>query len=186
MQKQQEAPALLLSAVLLITVLAPGVATASETQRPSSLARSKCAVALPADERIDCYTLTVPENRSKSSTNTIRLPIVVFRSRSRQPRPDPIVFTAGGPGQAPSELFLQERVSGCSTIETSSSTSSVVRNTLSPASIAPRLTRNTKAPSRQASVEMTRSSRRRGLALRGLLRPASIYPVTTMRKARKT
>ncbi len=34
----------------------------------------------------------------RSGSNLIRLPIIVFRSRSASPRPDPVLFTAGGPG----------------------------------------------------------------------------------------
>ena len=74
------------------------IASAAAAPAVPALERSACAVSLPSDERIDCYLLTVPENRMRSGSNLIRLPIIVFRSRSASPRPDPVLFTAGGPG----------------------------------------------------------------------------------------
>jgi pimeloyl-ACP methyl ester carboxylesterase len=43
--------------------------------------------------------LVVPERRFPAKTGrTIRLPFIVMKSRSASPRPDPVLFTAGGPG----------------------------------------------------------------------------------------
>lgn len=80
---------LLLSTVAGRVVSAPAVST---------LDRAACAIQLPSDERIDCFLLNVPENRARDGSNTIRLPVIIFRSRSSAPQPDPVVFTAGGPG----------------------------------------------------------------------------------------
>lgn len=43
--------------------------------------------------------LIVPENRSsKLNMRSIRLPFVIIKSRSESPQPDPIIYSAGGPG----------------------------------------------------------------------------------------
>lgn len=47
-----------------------------------------------------CGFLLVPENRSISNSRTIRLQVAILRSRSKPALPDPIVFMAGGPGEA--------------------------------------------------------------------------------------
>ncbi|UQX03722.1 alpha/beta hydrolase [Streptomyces sp. RerS4] len=45
-----------------------------------------------------CGTLTVPENRAKPSGKTIRLGVAIVSAKSATPKPDPIVWLAGGPG----------------------------------------------------------------------------------------
>jgi pimeloyl-ACP methyl ester carboxylesterase len=65
---------------------------------PPTLARSECAVAIPAGVTADCFTLSVPENRQKASSHTIRLPIVILRSANPAKKSDPVLFTVGGPG----------------------------------------------------------------------------------------
>ena len=42
--------------------------------------------------------LEVLENREKPNGNKIQLPVYIFRSRSKNPKPDPILYTVGGPG----------------------------------------------------------------------------------------
>jgi pimeloyl-ACP methyl ester carboxylesterase len=64
----------------------------------STLDRTACAIRLPSDERIDCYLLNVPQNRARGDSKIVQLPVIVFRSRNSEPKPDPVVFTAGGPG----------------------------------------------------------------------------------------
>ncbi|MFE2284524.1 alpha/beta fold hydrolase [Streptomyces sp. NPDC059443] len=45
-----------------------------------------------------CGTLTVPENRAKPSSRTISLGVAIVPALASTPRPDPIVWLAGGPG----------------------------------------------------------------------------------------
>ncbi|WP_420717123.1 alpha/beta fold hydrolase [Streptomyces sp. H27-G5] len=45
-----------------------------------------------------CGTLTVPENRAKPSSKTIKLGVAIVPAAARTPKPDPIVWLAGGPG----------------------------------------------------------------------------------------
>ena len=42
--------------------------------------------------------LEVLENRDKPNGNKIKLPVYIFKSRSKNPKPDPILYTVGGPG----------------------------------------------------------------------------------------
>ncbi len=61
--------------------------------------KSDCAVPIPKDENVTCGYLTVLEDRKNTrSQKTIRLPIIVMKSSSPNPEPDPILYTAGGPG----------------------------------------------------------------------------------------
>ena len=62
--------------------------------------RVPCPAEVAADERIDCGALFVPENRDKPGSRAIRLPVMIFRSRSATPAPDPLVFITGGPGNS--------------------------------------------------------------------------------------
>ncbi|MER5727199.1 alpha/beta fold hydrolase [Streptomyces sp. NPDC002138] len=45
-----------------------------------------------------CGTLTVPENRAKPSSKTIRLGVAIVAAASATPKSDPVVWLAGGPG----------------------------------------------------------------------------------------
>ncbi|MCF3179470.1 alpha/beta fold hydrolase [Streptomyces polychromogenes] len=45
-----------------------------------------------------CGTLTVPENRSDPASRWIRLGVAIVPALAAKPRPDPIVWLAGGPG----------------------------------------------------------------------------------------
>ncbi|CAM4438462.1 Tripeptidyl aminopeptidase precursor [Mycobacterium basiliense] len=47
-----------------------------------------------------CGYLTVPENRLKPNSRTIRILVARVTAASDNPKPDPIVFLAGGPGGA--------------------------------------------------------------------------------------
>jgi pimeloyl-ACP methyl ester carboxylesterase len=83
------------ASLLLLTLLidAPRPAPAAPRFAPAP-----CPIEVAPDERIDCGVLLVPENRGKPGSRTIRLPVVIFRSRSAHPAPDPLLFLAGGPG----------------------------------------------------------------------------------------
>ncbi|MDD8025264.1 MAG: alpha/beta fold hydrolase [Acidobacteriota bacterium] len=76
---------------------------AAERQAPPAVPRIEWAP-LPApfaELRPDTKTgyLIVPERRdAPRSGRNIRLPFLILKSRSSSPRPDPVFFTAGGPG----------------------------------------------------------------------------------------
>lgn len=54
---------------------------------------------LPPDA--ECGYLTVPENRAAPHGRTIRLLVATLKTTSPNPKPDPVVYLAGGPGGTP-------------------------------------------------------------------------------------
>lgn len=54
----------------------------------------------PIEELKDarCGTLTVPENRTGSDSRTITLGVAIVPAEAATPKPDPVVWLAGGPG----------------------------------------------------------------------------------------
>ncbi|MFT3696939.1 MAG: alpha/beta fold hydrolase [Kofleriaceae bacterium] len=74
-------------AIVLVVML--GVAHAS------TLKKTACPVKTVGN--VECYTLTVPENRAKPNSRTIGIPIVVMKARAAKPA-EPIVLFTGGPG----------------------------------------------------------------------------------------
>ena len=91
---------IVLSFVALSLHLAPpGIALAHQTGLPR-FESAACPVEVAAGERIDCGALFVPENRRRTGSRLIRLPVMIFRSRSSSPAPDPILFLTGGPGNS--------------------------------------------------------------------------------------
>ncbi len=52
-------------------------------------------------ERLMCGYLRVPENRNRASSDLLKLPVAVIRTTSQNPKPDPVIFLAGGPGASP-------------------------------------------------------------------------------------
>jgi pimeloyl-ACP methyl ester carboxylesterase len=57
-----------------------------------------CPITVPDGIDAECGALLVPEDYERSDGETLRLPYVILRSRSADPEPDPVIFTAGGPG----------------------------------------------------------------------------------------
>ena len=49
-------------------------------------------------EQVRCGYVTVPENRSVPDGRRLRLAVAILKSLSSTPRPDPVVYLAGGPG----------------------------------------------------------------------------------------
>ena len=88
----------------MFLILAILLSSSSAAETPSNTVprfeRGACVVEVAADERIECGMLVVPENREKTDSRAIRLPVMIFRSRSATPAPDPIVFITGGPGNS--------------------------------------------------------------------------------------
>jgi pimeloyl-ACP methyl ester carboxylesterase len=89
--------------------LALALATTAVAAAPSSrLALSPCQLSAPVSgERVEarCGTLEVPEDRRRPEGRRIALRVAVVRSRARSPAPDAVIFLAGGPGQAATEVF---------------------------------------------------------------------------------
>jgi pimeloyl-ACP methyl ester carboxylesterase len=64
------------------------------------LERDRCAFRPPRGERLECYTLIVPENRDRPQGADVRLKVAVLKAR-RVLAKDPVVYLAGGPGDSP-------------------------------------------------------------------------------------
>src|SRR5437763_6824757 len=86
---------------LLFLFLILGVGPAVRSRQQAVVPRfddAACPVDVPKGENVRCGYLTVRENRSSKSTRTIRLPIIILKSDSPDPKPDPVLRTLGGPG----------------------------------------------------------------------------------------
>lgn len=75
----------------------------SQTSQPETAAVPRfetgdCVVPIPKSVTAVCGKLVVRESRKRAGSNVIRLPVVIIKSTSPKPAPDPIVYTAGGPG----------------------------------------------------------------------------------------
>jgi pimeloyl-ACP methyl ester carboxylesterase len=82
---------------VLLPVVWPGAALAQETA--ADLPRFE-RVVCPSDldTASECGFLVVPEDRSDPKRPAIRLAVVILKSRSATPAPDPIIYLEGGPG----------------------------------------------------------------------------------------
>jgi pimeloyl-ACP methyl ester carboxylesterase len=99
-------PALL--AVLLLAALSfacgGGSSADGPTPAPSftpgagTYEKGDCPFAVPLGEHAECGKLTVPEHRSDLNSPKIVLPVAVFKSHSKEPLADPIIYLEGGPG----------------------------------------------------------------------------------------
>ena len=78
-----------------------------ELQRPEGSAASYASAPCPnpiygagldLGPEFTCGYLTVPENRTKSDSRTIRLAVATRKATAPSPKPDPILFLTGGPG----------------------------------------------------------------------------------------
>ncbi|MEY2461347.1 MAG: hypothetical protein QOG30_3177 [Acidimicrobiaceae bacterium] len=109
-------------ALVAITACSAGSSTSTPTTttttRPNYtpvFAKGACSDEVPADARVECGTLTVPEDRSKPTGRQVVLPVAIVRTADPNPAPDPVLYLSGGPGEAalPSaERFLTKGQTG--------------------------------------------------------------------------
>lgn len=90
---------LLLSGCLSIqpVTAAPPPAATAPAAVPYFL-RTACLYRIPPGANVTCGYLVVPEDRSQAAGKTIRLHVLIFKSSSVAPQPDPIILLNGGPG----------------------------------------------------------------------------------------
>ena len=97
----------------LVAVLLAACSSSSKSAEPSADATTtttakaiayapkleprECGQPLPADVKVTCSYLVVPEDRTKSG-NEVRLAVTVLHSKAANPLPDPVVYLHGGPG----------------------------------------------------------------------------------------
>ena len=65
---------------------------------PNTFQYSDCRFIVPYRADVDCGYLSVPEDRSISGGPLISIHVAIFKSKSPDPAPDPIVYLEGGPG----------------------------------------------------------------------------------------
>lgn len=96
-------------ACALSAVTAAGLLVACSHEQPSKVSYTTAPCPQPnfpgvpqADlgANYSCGYLTVPENRDDPKSRTIRILVARVKAASNAPKPDPIVFLAGGPGGA--------------------------------------------------------------------------------------
>ncbi len=87
-------------ALVAVATLLGGVASApAEPEfRFETAACPEMPGPIPELKTARCGQLTVPENRSKPDGRTITLSVAIIPAASANPKPDPIVWLAGGPG----------------------------------------------------------------------------------------
>ena len=76
------------------------LAAAAAAGAAPRLERDRCAFKPPRGDRLECYILIVPENRARPEDRQVRLKVAVLKARRALGR-DPVIYLAGGPGDAP-------------------------------------------------------------------------------------
>jgi pimeloyl-ACP methyl ester carboxylesterase len=94
----ESAGGLVFAAFLVLLISPQGGARAEAGLAPPYFEPGACP--FPATGGAECGTLTVLENRDSPDGRRVRLPVVIFRSYSENPEPDPVVFFDGGPGNS--------------------------------------------------------------------------------------
>jgi pimeloyl-ACP methyl ester carboxylesterase len=100
-------PAFSLMCVLAVTIAATPTCARSRQDSPLSRLRPCTSAEAPTDAY--CGKLAVYENRDARTGRRITLNIVVLPSLADDPKPDPLFFLAGGPGQAAAKFAREVR-----------------------------------------------------------------------------
>lgn len=69
-----------------------------EPFQPSFKETRKTTHKIQKNQKYKFGYLEVLENRNDVNSKTIKLPVYIFKSRSENPKPDPVIYTVGGPG----------------------------------------------------------------------------------------
>jgi hypothetical protein len=87
------------AALILLSAVCRGDST--ESRKPSYVSApcpNPIYTGIVLGPEFTCGYLTVPENRTRSDSRTIRLAVATRKAAAPNPKPDPIVFLSGGPG----------------------------------------------------------------------------------------
>ena len=76
------------------------IPTPSPTEEPyiPTFVPTRCLFDVPEGATVECGFVDVPEDRNGDPSDTVRLPVAVYRSTSDSPAPDPVIYLQGGPG----------------------------------------------------------------------------------------
>lgn len=104
---------ILLSILFSLSALAATGDSSQTALRVPRFEDSKCVVKVPESEKesIRCGYLVVRENRARKNSRTLKLPIIILKSSSRNPAPDPVLRTLGGPGASSLRMINGRRFS---------------------------------------------------------------------------
>lgn len=87
-----------LIAILILFVFSNGFGQKTTAFQPNFKKSKNTTHKIKSGQKYTFGYLEVLENRNNPNGNTIKLPIYIFKSRSKTPKPDPIIYTVGGPG----------------------------------------------------------------------------------------
>ena len=103
--KRRFSAALFSAAFLLLAAAFPALADPLPVPRFES---ADCPFEVPRDVSVRFGRLVVPENRSAApGGRTVSIAVLVLKSRSGTPAPDPVLYLEGGPG-APSVAYWED------------------------------------------------------------------------------
>jgi len=86
---------------LAIVLLAlAGTVLAGTALATPRLERERCVFKPPRGDRVECFVLTVPENREQPEGREVRLKAAVLKAK-RTASAEPMFYLSGGPGDAP-------------------------------------------------------------------------------------
>jgi pimeloyl-ACP methyl ester carboxylesterase len=85
---------------LACLLLLLGIGSAFAAPPLPRLERERCVFRPPRGDKIECYTLVVAENRANPKGTEIRLKVARLKAK-RPIAADPVLYLAGGPGDAP-------------------------------------------------------------------------------------
>ncbi|HEY3826660.1 MAG TPA: alpha/beta hydrolase [Bryobacteraceae bacterium] len=82
---------------LLLLLLLPAVSGAQQDNVPR-IESSDCIYQADSAHKTRCGYLVVPENRHRPQSKVIKLPYIYVESSNPARKPDPVLYTGGGPG----------------------------------------------------------------------------------------
>ncbi|MBI1282564.1 MAG: alpha/beta fold hydrolase [Anaerolineaceae bacterium] len=82
----------------LLLMVAPVMAQDTAPSIEPTSCWMELAEGLVEGQNVECGYLIVPEDRTNPSSPTIQLAYAVLRAPSDSPKPDPVIYLAGGPG----------------------------------------------------------------------------------------
>ena len=77
---------------------APMAAPQPAPDVPVEIEAAVCPIRVPEARNVECGYLIVPADYDDPAGDKLRLPYITLHSRSGDSKPDPIIFTVGGPG----------------------------------------------------------------------------------------